>query len=52
MRQEKARVKVLPTSEKWFGVTYQADRPLVRAAIDSLTTGGQYPAELWGAEGS
>ena len=46
----KARVKVLPTSEKWFGVTYQADRPMVRAAIDSLVAGGHYPAELWGAE--
>ena len=30
VQQGKARVKVLPTGEKWFGVTYQADRPLVR----------------------
>ena len=27
VQEKKARVKVLPTNEKWFGVTYQADRP-------------------------
>ena len=52
VEQGKARVKVLPTGEKWFGVTYQADRPMVRAAIDRLIAGGQYPADLWGVQGT
>jgi len=52
VEQGKACVKVLPTGEKWFGVTYQADRPMVRAAIDSLIARGQYPAHLWGADAS
>lgn len=50
VEQEKACVKVLPTAEKWFGVTYQGDRPMVRAAIEGLVASGQYPASLWGAD--
>jgi hypothetical protein len=38
---------VLPTDEKWFGVTYQADRPHVQAAVRELIAQGRYPARLW-----
>lgn len=44
----KCRVKVLQTSEKWFGVTYKKDKPAVVQAIQALTLRGQYPAPLWG----
>jgi hypothetical protein len=44
---KKARVKVLPTDEKWFGVTYQADRPRVQVAMRELIAQGRYPARLW-----
>jgi hypothetical protein len=47
VQEEKARVKVLPTNEKWFGVTYQADRPRVQAAVRQLIARGKYPARLW-----
>jgi NDP-sugar pyrophosphorylase family protein len=47
VQEEKARVKVLPTDEKWFGVTYQADRPRVQAAVRELIAQGRYPAKLW-----
>ena len=47
VQEEKARVKVLPTDEKWFGVTYQADRPHVQAAVRELIAQGRYPARLW-----
>jgi hypothetical protein len=43
-----ARVKVLPTTERWFGVTYQADRPRVQAAVRELIAQGKYPSRLWG----
>lgn len=42
-----ARVQVLPTQEQWFGVTYQADRPRVQAALRALTAQGVYPTPLW-----
>jgi hypothetical protein len=48
VREQRARVKVLPTDERWFGVTYQADRPLVQAAVRDLIARGRYPENLWG----
>jgi hypothetical protein len=48
VRGGKARVKVLPTGERWFGVTYPEDRPIVQAAIRDLVSGGLYPENLWG----
>jgi len=48
VREGRARVKVLPTDERWFGVTYQADRPRVQAAVRDLITQGRYPQNLWG----
>jgi len=43
-----ARMSVLQTSESWFGVTYQEDKPLVLQAIQALVDGGLYPESLWG----
>ncbi|HEY5792857.1 MAG TPA: sugar phosphate nucleotidyltransferase [Chthoniobacterales bacterium] len=42
-----ASVKVLPTTSKWFGVTYQADKPEVVASLRRLIDSGEYPAKLW-----
>jgi hypothetical protein len=47
VREKKARVKVLPTGEEWFGVTYPEDRPRVQAAIRHLIDKGKYPEKLW-----
>ena len=44
----KARAKVLRSSDKWHGVTYQADKPAVVAAIAEKTASGLYPDDLWG----
>ena len=43
----KGVVKVIPTSAKWFGVTYKEDAPGVQANITALVTSGEYPANLW-----
>ena len=48
IEEGKARVHVLPTNAKWFGVTNPEDRPVVQAAIRSLVERGEYPADLWG----
>ena len=42
-----ARVKVLDTSAKWFGVTYAADRQSVVDKIQALVDAGEYPAKLF-----
>ena len=44
----KAAVRVLPTPETWFGVTYQQDKPDVVASVRSLIEAGKYPERLWG----
>ena len=43
----KARVKVLRSEDKWYGVTYREDKPTVVAAIAEKTTSGLYPDNLW-----
>ncbi len=47
VREGKARVKILPTHERWFGVTYPQDLPFVREAIRNLVEEGRYPSDLW-----
>lgn len=42
-----ARVKVLDTTSKWFGVTYAADRQGVVDKIQALVNAGEYPAKLF-----
>ena len=48
LAESKATVKVLTTSDKWHGVTYQADKPQVVAALKQKTEAGLYPDGLWG----
>ena len=43
----KARVKVLRSEDKWYGVTYREDKPTVVAAISEKTAAGLYPDRLW-----
>ncbi|MBR5479407.1 MAG: nucleotidyltransferase [Clostridia bacterium] len=40
-------VLVMETPDKWYGVTYQEDRPGVTKAIRDLKDAGVYPAKLW-----
>ena len=47
LEEGKARVKVLRSSDKWYGVTYKEDKPVVVAAIAEKTAAGLYPDRLW-----
>ncbi len=47
IREDKAGVQVLPSEDKWYGVTYREDKPTVTAAIAAMTEAGLYPEELW-----
>ena len=42
-----ADVQVLRTTDRWYGMTYTADREQVTAAIRGLVDAGQYPEKLW-----
>ncbi len=48
LTEGKAQVKVLTSGDKWFGVTYAADKPVVVAALREKTEQGLYPDGLWG----
>ncbi|MBP5151380.1 MAG: nucleotidyltransferase [Lachnospiraceae bacterium] len=43
----KATVKVLKSTDKWFGVTYKEDKEAVMKAIKALKDKGVYPDDLW-----
>ena len=43
----KGSVKLLPTEDRWFGVTYREDREEVSRSIEELKKQGYYPGNLW-----
>ncbi len=47
LQEHKATVTVLPTAEKWYGVTYAADMPKVQSALAAMREAGVYPEQLW-----
>ncbi|MBQ6824985.1 MAG: nucleotidyltransferase [Clostridia bacterium] len=49
LHDDAATVKVLHSADKWFGVTYKEDKPVVEASIRALKDAGAYPEKLWEA---
>lgn len=47
LKKKKASIKVQISPDKWFGVTYRADKPAVMDAILLLKKEGVYPNKLW-----
>lgn len=43
----KVEFEVLPTSGKWFGVTYKEDKPIVEKSLAQLVADGVYPEKLF-----
>ncbi len=44
---ERVSVRVLPTSERWMGVTHREDLASVRRGVQDLVQRGVYPKDLW-----
>jgi len=47
IKENKVQVDVITTDEKWFGVTYAADKAFVQNSINSLVEKKKYPRNLW-----
>lgn len=47
LREGKCTVKVLETTDKWFGVTYKEDKPAVMASFRELIEKGIYQEKLY-----
>lgn len=45
--EDKASVAVLTSKDKWYGVTYKEDKPVVVAAMKRMKENGVYPKHLW-----
>ena len=47
VKEKVARVRVLPTSDTWFGVTHAEDKPDAIAIIRAMVERGEYPSPIW-----
>lgn len=47
IRSDKAEVAIIPTSEKWIGITYKEDLALAQEAFKKMLDDGLYPENIW-----
>ena len=47
LKEGKAEVTVLKSADRWYGVTYKEDKPVVVQAIKELKSAGLYPEGNW-----
>ncbi len=45
--ENRAKVRVLRSKERWYGITYAEDKPVVKKAILDRIRQGLYPENLW-----
>lgn len=48
IKTKQAKVSVLTSHDRWYGVTYQQDKPMVVEAFKGLLDKETYPNNLWG----
>ena len=48
LSRDAIRIRVLPTTSQWFGMTYAEDMPGVREAFRTMTEAGIYTSPLFG----
>lgn len=49
IQEGKGSVRIIPTPEKWYGITYHEDLPALQAAVARMKAAGLYPERLWEA---
>ena len=47
IKEKKASVRILPTDEKWIGITYREDTQAAREEFAKMAKEGIYPEKLW-----
>ena len=47
IKNGKATVKVLTSTDRWFGVTYKEDKPAVVASLKKLVEKGEYKEGIY-----
>jgi len=46
LKAGKADAKVMTSPDRWYGVTYREDKPIVKAAFEEMKRQGKYPETL------
>jgi len=47
VQNNSAKVVVIPSNSKWFGVTYTSDKEMAVEQLQGMTDNGEYPTPLW-----
>ena len=47
LQKKQAEVTVPTTHDKWYGVTYRDDQPIIENALQQMAAEGLYPRPLW-----
>lgn len=47
LAEDRASVSVLKSRDKWYGITYKEDKPVVVEAMQNMKDSGVYPQHLW-----
>jgi len=47
MKRGDTQVRMLHSSDKWYGVTYKEDKAVVQVYLKKLVDSGEYPSPLW-----
>jgi len=47
IKENKVKMKVIPTSSTWLGITYKEDKPYIVNEIIKLISNNVYPKQLW-----
>ena len=47
LQADEASVAVLKSKDKWYGITYKEDKPVVVKAVKTMKESGLYPQHLW-----
>ncbi|MCD8105954.1 MAG: nucleotidyltransferase [Lachnospiraceae bacterium] len=47
LKERKVDITVLPSNDRWFGVTFREDVPIVKQSILELVEAGKYPPALF-----
>jgi len=47
VKAKKAKIRIMASTDRWFGVTYKEDKPSVVANLQAYKDQGLYPFDLW-----
>lgn len=47
IKEDKADVEIIPTNDKWIGITYKEDLALAKKSFSKMFDKGFYPEDIW-----